>query len=124
MTVKVDTRVLFPIKPLLWPMKEGICINDKLSHIYHLYQIVNKIGPKVEKPFFLISFFIEAYAKGQLFTPIAIESYKVNVMNTSNTLNLASAHSDYALSLCRVKNNVFFLFPYMQIFSNKRGLRV
>ena len=69
MTVKVDTRVLFPIKPLLWPMKEGICINDKLSRIYHLYHVVNKIGPKVVKPFFLISFLSKLTQKASCLHP-------------------------------------------------------
>ena len=45
-------------------------------------------------------------------------------MNFSNILNIASVHSDYVLSLCKVKNNVFFLFSYKQTFLNKRRLRV
>ena len=71
--------------------------------------------------FFFISF---VCAKGPFFTAIVIQSYKINIINNSNILSLATVCRNLARSFCRVKNNVFFLFSPEYILFKKRGLVV
>ena len=83
--------------------------------------LLKKNVSKVKRIFFLLVS-SQIYAKYLIFPRIAIHSYKINVMNTSNILSLASVCRNLDRGICGVKSNVFFLFQCEHILFKKRGL--